>query len=300
MPAPDDRGPLDNAPPAERLFYTFRKLTNWASSDFRSRPGGGEPRGCSSPLGWLKALIFLLCLVCMPVFLVPWILVWLVQGGLGSVRYGAAVDVVGGEKARWANGVIAPLMDNGQAGAAAEDILLRDPGFQVSVLTGWAVAATALLRDSLLSGDPTVTRTFMSNGLYRVHEALLDMLSQAAVACTGSWQAADATVTGVFRSPLTEQVRVQVRCAGWRQETHVPSGTTLRGGPRAGTWLEDLVFARSADAVTPPGGGLPADRCPSCGAGLDLDVAGACRYCKGVITAGRQDWVLVSWQREPW
>jgi hypothetical protein len=294
MPAADD-----NLPPAERLFYTFRKLTDWAASDWRTPPGGGQPRGCSSPLGVLKAVIFLLCIVCLPLFLVPWVLVWVVKAGGGALRYGASVDVVSGEKARWTN-VVAAAMDDTQDGAAADEIQLRDRGFQVSVLTGWAVAVTALLRDSLLSADPTVTRTFMSNGLYRVHEALLDLLSSAAVTCTGSWQVTDAAVTGVFRSPLTEQVRVRVRCAGWRQERHEPSRTTLRGGPQAGTWLEDLVFARSSDAVTPPGGGLPAARCPSCGAGLDLDTSGACRYCRGVVTAGRHDWVLVSWQREPW
>jgi hypothetical protein len=293
VPGTDDKGP-----PAERLFYIFRKVSDWAAKEWRTPPGGGEPPGCSSPLGVLKSIIFLLCIVCVPLFLLPWLLVTLVRRG--ALRYGAAVDVLAGDQARWSNGVIAAAMDDGQAGAAAEDIMLRDPGFQVSVLTGWAVAAAGLLRDSLLTGDPTVARTFMSNGLYGVHEALLDLLSQAQVSCTGSWRVTGAAVTGVFRSPLTEQVRVRVRCAGWRQEQHAPSRTTLRGGPQAGTWLEDLVFARSSDAVTPPGGGLPADRCPSCGAGLDLDTAGACRYCRGVVTAGRQDWVLVSWQREPW
>jgi hypothetical protein len=38
--------------------------------------------------------------------------------------------------------------------------MLRDPGFQVSALAGWAVAATALLRDSLVTGEVTGVRTF--------------------------------------------------------------------------------------------------------------------------------------------
>jgi hypothetical protein len=290
----------DKMSAAERLFYAFGKVTGWAGSAWRPPPGGGQPRGCASPLGLLKTLVFLLCIICLPVFMVPWILAWTVRTGRDGLRFSAAVDVLSGEKARWATGIIAKPVDNSQTGAAAEEIQLRDPGFQVRVLTGWAVAATGRLRDSLLSGDATVTRTFMSNGLYRVHEARLHLLSQAGVACTGSWQVTDAAVTGVFRSPLTEQVRVRVRCAGWRREQHQPSGTTLRGGPQASTWLEDLVFARSADALTPRGGGLPAERCPSCGAGLDLDTNGACRYCRGVVTAGRHDWVLVSWQSEPW
>ena len=140
----------------------------------------------------------------------------------------------------------------------------------------------------------------MSNGLYQAHEALLDLRGRANVSCAGSWQVTGALVTGVSRSPLTEQVRVRVECAGWREERHDPTGITLRGGPEPSTWMEFLTFARSAGAVTPPGGGLPAGRCPSCGAGLDLDPGGACRYCRGVVTAGRHDWVLVAWQRTPW
>jgi NAD(P)H-dependent FMN reductase len=36
------------------------------------------------------------------------------------------------------------------------------------------------------------------------------------------------------------------------------------------------------------------------GAAIELDPGGACRYCQGIVTAGRHGWVLVSWQREPW
>jgi hypothetical protein len=290
----------DKLPPTEWLFTRFTALSAWATSDLKTPSGGGEPRGCSSPVGVLKALLFLLMIVCFPLFLLPMMLSRFAHAGWSSLRYGATVDVASGEDARWRHGVVADAADVGQAGVVAEDIMLRDPGFRVSVLTRWAVAATALLRDSLVSGDATGTRAFMSNGLYQAHEALLDLRSRSNVSCAGSWQVTGALVIGVSRSPLTEQVRVRVECAGWREERHDPTRITLRGGPQADTWMEYLTFARSADAVTPPWGGLPAGRCPSCGAGLDLDPGGACRYCRGVVTAGRHDWVLVAWQRAPW
>jgi hypothetical protein len=290
----------DQLPPSERVFTWFARVSAWATGDLRTPPDGGQPRGCSSPLGFVKALLFLVLIVCFPLFILPMMIARLARLSWSGLQYGAAVDVTSGPDARWRHGVSADPADSGQAGVAAEDIMLRDPGFRVGALVGWAVAATALLRDSVLSGDVTGTRTFMSNGLYRAHAALLDLRARVNVSCGGAWQVTDAQVTGVSRSPLTEQVRVQVTCAGWRQERHDPTGITLRGGPEAGSWLEFLTFARSAGAVTPPGGGLPAGRCPSCGAGLDLDPGGACRYCRGVVTAGRHDWVLVAWQRAPW
>ena len=59
----------------------------------------------------------------------------------------------------------------------------------------------------------------------------------------------------------------------------------------------DLTFGRSASAVSPAAGGLPANHCPSRGAPLDLDENGACRYWNGIVTAGRHDWVLIGWRQ---
>jgi len=292
--------PADKLPPTEWLFTCFTAVSQWATSDLRTRPDGREPRGCSSPVGILKLLLFLLLLVCLPLFALPGMLARLAMVGVSGLRFGASANLKSGDEARLAHGSDAGTAGFARAGATAEDIMLRDPGFRVAALAGWATAATALLRDSLISGDVTGTRTFMSNGLYQAHEALLDLRGRAGVRFAGSWQVTGALVTGVSRSPLTEQVRVRVECAGWREERHEPTGITLRGGPEADSWPEFLTFARSAGAVTPPGGGLPAGRCPSCGARLDLDPGGACRYCRGVVTAGRHDWVLVAWQRTPW
>jgi len=290
----------DKLPPTEWIFTRFTALSRWAASDLRTRPDGSEPRGCSSPVGVLKALLFLLMIICFPVLVLPMMLARFAQVGWRGLQYGASVGVKSGDEARWSHGSYGDAADFARAGATAEDIMLRDPGFRVSALASWAVAATGLLRDSLVSGDVTGVRTIMSNGLYEAHEALLDLRGRSNVSCAGSWQVTGALVIGVSRSPLTEQVRVRVQCAGWREERHDPTGITLRGGQREDSWMEFLTFARSAGAVTPPGGGLPAGRCPSCGAWLDLDAGGACRYCRGVVTAGRYDWVLVAWQRTPW
>jgi hypothetical protein len=289
---PADR---ERLPFTERLFGSMTTITRWAGSDF-----GSEGRGCGHPLVWLKAIIFMLVMVCCPLFILPMLLVRLAQVGWTGIRYGTSVDVVSGEAARWGHGTLPPLPAAGTGAAAAEDISIHDPGFNVAALTGWAMAVTGLLRESLVTGDAKPAQTFMANGLYRAHQALLELRTDAGVSDTGSWRAVSAAVAGVTRSALVEQVWVRVSCQGWRWEQHGPTGATMRGGPEQTTWSEDYTFARAAGALTPPGGGLPANRCPSCGAGLNLDSGGACRYCRGVVTAGRHDWALVSWRSEPW
>jgi hypothetical protein len=159
---------------------------------------------------------------------------------------GAAVRISHGTAARWGHGVLPPPPDPAELRAGIATISGHDPGFRARALTEWATEASALIGQSLVSGDAVPPRTFMSNGLYRTHLALLQLRAEGDMSCSGSWQAVQAFV------------------------------------------------------VTPAAGGLPASRCPSCGAGLDLDPDGACRYCHGIVTAGSHDWVLLSWQRKPW
>jgi len=298
MPSDREKFPLP-----ERIFLAFTAVARWATRGVPSRRDGGGSAsrgGCANPFNLFRILVFLLMIILLPLFILPMMLVRLAEMGTEGLRYSATVDVVSGDEARWGHGVLPPVpaADDIRAGATA--IASHDPGFRATALTDWAVAAIALLCQSQVQGDGTCTRTFMANGLYRAYQALLELRARSRVSCSGSWRAVGAIVIGATRSPLVEEVRVRVKCQGWRWERHEPTGITLRGGQESASWSEDLTFARSAGAITPPGGGLPASRCPSCGAQLDLDPGGACRYCKGVVTAGHMDWVLVSWQREPW
>ena len=288
-------------PLPERMFLAFTAVSRWAARGSITSPASpGSRRGCANPLALLKVLLLLLMIVLLPVFILPMMLARLLQSGRQSFRYGSSIDLTVGDDARWQHGVLAPVAGDAVVRSGAAAIASRDLGFRVASLTNWAVAATALNCQSLVSGDATCTRTFMANGLYRAHQALLEERARSEVSCAGIWRAVGVAVAGATTSRLVEEVRVRVRCQGWRIERHEPTGLTLRGGPDPATWAEDLTFARAAGAVTPPAGGLPANRCPSCGAHLDLDAGGACRYCRGVVTAGIHDWVLVSWQREPW
>jgi hypothetical protein len=296
MPAEREKFPVP-----ERIFLAYTAVSRWATSGSIAGPDSpGSRRGCANPVALFKVLLFLVMIVLLPIFILPMMLVQLVESGRQSLRYGASADVTAGDEARWGHGVLPPVADDAVIRSGTAAMADRDPGFRVTALAQWAVAATALNCQSLVSGDATCTRTFMANGLYRAHQALLELRARSDVSCSGAWQAVGVAVVGATGSQLVEEVRVRVRCQGWRLERHEPTGLTLRGGPEAATWSEDLTFARAAGAVTPASGGLPASRCPSCGADLDLDPGGACRYCKGVVTAGSYDWVLVSWQREPW
>ena len=55
---------------------------------------------------------------------------------------------------------------------------------------------------------------------------------------------------------------------------------------------EDWSFQRSVDRHDPDGGGTLSVKCPNCGAPLDVDLAGVCKYCQAPVMSGDYDWVL--------
>jgi hypothetical protein len=295
MAASHDRMSAD-----EWLMSFLRGVTRWASTGAATTPAGQSPRGCLHPVSLLKLVVFLLVLVLCPLFMLPFLLIRLARFGVTGVKYSASVDMTSGEAARWGYSVLEPVAEGRYVQDGLGAIGHDDPGFRAGRLTGWATSAGELIWQSMVRGDPAPVRTFMSSGLFSNHCALLELRATAEVACQGSWQATSAAVVEATRTPLYEQVRVRLRCDGWCWERHAGTGLTLRGGPEAATWSEDLTFGRLAGARTPGFGGLPDGRCPSCGAALELDPAGACRYCHSVVTAGQYDWVLTSWRRDPW
>ncbi len=285
----------------ERLLSFLDVVRRWSASGAATTDREARGRGgCLNPLDWLKLLVFLLAIVLLPLMLLLFLIVRLATGGLASLGQASAIDTAGGEPARLGHGVLEPAASASAIRAEVAAIASRDPGFRASALTDWADAAVRLLCQSVTSGDATPARTFMANGLFRTHQALLGLRAEAEVSCEGSWGPVDAAVVQAISTPQFDEVRIRVSCQGWRSERHGPTGLLLRGGPDGATWSEDLTFGRSAGALTPSAGGLPARNCPSCGSPLDLDAEGVCQFCRGIVTAGRHDWVLVSWRREPW
>ena len=286
---------------AERLVTAPRAMLRWATPVSRPDDGGkASALGCLNPLSLVKIVVLLLLVVLMPLYMLPLMLVRIATFGRSSISYGSAIDMTSGEPARWGYGALDPAAAPPGVKAGLAAIAAHDPEFDPAKLVNWAVAATALIRQSLTSADATPTRTFMANALFRTYLALLELRVKAGVACTASWRVTDSAIVEAVSTPLFDEMRVRLRCQGWCWEQHEATGLTLRGGRQQRTWSEDLTFGRSADATSPAAGGLPAEHCPSCGAPLDLDHNGACRYCHGIVTAGRHDWVLTSWRREPW
>lgn len=86
----------------------------------------------------------------------------------------------------------------------------------------------------------------------------------------------DAVTVRVFATGLDYTVNEAGDVVGGskdRERAYSEYWTLIRGSSRTG-----------APRATP--------ECPSCGAGLDVNMAGTCKFCSAKVTAGEFDWVL--------
>jgi hypothetical protein len=88
----------------------------------------------------------------------------------------------------------------------------------------------------------------------------------------------------------TITVRILAACADY--DVDDGSGKVVRGNKNVEQWQENWTFQRSSSATTKADGGTLASKCPNCGAPLDLDLQGVCKYCHAPVMSGQFDWVL--------
>ena len=95
----------------------------------------------------------------------------------------------------------------------------------------------------------------------------------------------------------TITVRIRAACSDY--DVADDSGKVVRGNKRVGEWAEDWTFQRSSSATTNAAGGTLSQKCPNCGAPLNVDLAGVCPYCKAPVMSGAYDWVLARISQVP-
>ena len=184
--------------------------------------------------------------------------------------------------------------------AMIEAIRAHDPGFVAADLAQRAVAVHDLVGRSLHEGDAAAARLVMADGLWNTHRMLLSLRSDSGVRREASVAVSRSEIVDAFHSTLVDEVRVRLTCEGACCDVHGGTGLVLRGSRSSIRWQEDLTFTRSAQAVSPPGGGVLVRSCPNCGAALQVTDDGACTTCHAVVMSGRHDWVLTGTGRDPW
>jgi predicted lipid-binding transport protein (Tim44 family) len=172
-------------------------------------------------------------------------------------------------------------------------IKAHDPAFDLEQFTQQVQRVFFIVQEAWSERKPEISRQVMADGLWQEHRGqiqgyvdghrrnMLDYLSVSNI-----WPVA-ARSDDRYDS-IT--VRIVAACADY--DVDDTNGRVVRGDREVKPWEEDWTFQRSSRAETKSGGTTLGLKCPNCGAPLDVDLAGTCRYCKAPIMSGEYDWVL--------
>jgi predicted lipid-binding transport protein (Tim44 family) len=172
-------------------------------------------------------------------------------------------------------------------------IAAHDPGFSKETFLEQVQRTFFVVEEAWTQRQPGMSRQVMADGLWQQHRVQIqgyvdahkrNVLEDLAVG--------DLIIIGAHHDATYDTITVRVRAACADYDVDEQNDRVIRGNKRVGEWTEDWTFQRAASATTPVGGGTLAAKCPNCGAPLDLDLAGACKYCKAPVSSGAYDWVL--------
>jgi predicted lipid-binding transport protein (Tim44 family) len=169
----------------------------------------------------------------------------------------------------------------------------HDPGFNEETFLESVQRTFFIVQEAWCQRKPEMSRQVMADGLWQQHRVQIqgyvdakkrNVLEDLAVG--------NLSVIAAHRDTTYDTITVRVRAACADYDVDDESGRTVRGDRQVRQWSEDWTFQRAASATTPTGGGTLSARCPNCGAPLDLDLSGECKYCKAPVSSGSYDWVL--------
>ncbi len=181
-------------------------------------------------------------------------------------------------------------------------IKAHDPAFNEDDFLSDVNRAFFTIQQAWTERKPELSRQVMHDGIWNQHKFQIDQyisankqnvlenlaIQNTRVVAANSDDAFDTIVVRFFAS-----------CADYDIDLSDDKHKVIRGDRQIADWAEDWVFQRSSKAVTKPNAGTMNKRCPNCGAPLDLELSGVCKYCKAPVMSGEFDWVLTRIEQLP-
>ena len=166
----------------------------------------------------------------------------------------------------------------------------RDPTFDWNAFTQRIGLAWSELQVGWSSRDLARVRPFVSDNLYQSQAYWIDMYLQAhARNVTENGRITAIELANVIRDKYFDAVTVRLYATS-TDYTIGDDGKLLSGNKsKQRAYSEYWTLIRGAGKSGPT---KTTPECPSCGAPLKINQAGACGYCNVKVTTGEFDWVL--------
>jgi len=167
-----------------------------------------------------------------------------------------------------------------------------DPNFNEQVFKDKAQNAFFKIQEAWEKQDLKIARPFVSDAIMqRYSTQISDMQSRGEKnvlenIVIGKMDIVDINSDEKFNYI---KVRIDASCADYTVDSE---GKMIRGAKTPTNFVEDWTFIRTAGSVTHSEKELKDNKCPNCGAPLEVNATGQCNYCSAVVSSGQYDWVL--------
>ena len=191
---------------------------------------------------------------------------------------------------------VAPV-DDPEQGLAA--IKAKDPRFDRDVFLAQVQRTFFLVEEAWTQRNSDMSRQVMADGLWQQHRFQIESYRNGGKRNVLDGLTVDSiTILAVHTDSNYDTIAVRILAMSSDYDVD-DRGRVVRGSRDAQQWAEDWTFQRAASATTPQAGGTMTDKCPNCGAPLQLDFSGVCHYCKALVSTGVYDWVLARIAKVP-
>lgn len=177
-------------------------------------------------------------------------------------------------------------------------IRAEDPTFDSEAFRGRAQQAFFALQQAWQDRDLHASRAFMSPGLYLGWSSQVRQLIELHKKNVLEGLRVDGVdVVKVVHGEAFDDVTVRVAATCADYEVDERNGKVIFGSKTPSQFVEYWTFQRSVGTQT-TGRSILDKVCPNCGAPLEINQVGECRYCNAAVTSGRFDWVLSRIEQE--
>ena len=182
-----------------------------------------------------------------------------------------------------------------QPDAASQVALIQasDPNFTEQQFLDRAQVAFFLLQKAWQDRNVDEGRAYMSPGLYMGWKTQVDqMVAEHRKNVLEALYIQGMHIVKATHDDNFDTIVVRFDASAKDYDVNDETGKKLSGDSHDTPFTEFWTFSRSAGTKTLVSGGIIEKKCPNCGAPLDVNATGACKYCNQVVTSGKFDWVL--------
>lgn len=171
-------------------------------------------------------------------------------------------------------------------------IQATDPAFDFEQFRGRGQQAFYSLQEAWQARDLSSSRPFMSPGLYLGWSSQVQQLIELhKINKLDDLRLEELIPIKVTHGQAFDDITVRVTATCADYEVDERTGKVIFGSQSPSRFSEFWTFQRGRGVQT-TSRSLQDRVCPNCGAPLELNQVGECRYCRAAVTSGRFDWVL--------